>query len=145
MPKINISHKNTAMTKILIDSDVVLDVFLKQEPFCETSKNVFLKIEQGYCDAWISALALANIYYKTRKTLGRETALNAIFKLLETEGLEILGIAGSAIYEALSSDMTDFEDAIQTSAAGTEGIEYVVRVYLENKTLKIQTFCNLSR
>ena len=114
------------MTMILIDSDIVLDIFLEQDPFCTNSLKVFLKVEQGYCDAWISATAVANIYYKTRKLLGRKTAIDGIKRLLETDGMRVLGIDGHAIREALYSEMNDFEDAIQASAANFERIDYIV-------------------
>lgn len=114
------------MTMILIDSDVVLDIFLDREPFCSAALNVFLKIEQGFCEGWISSTAVANIYYKTRKELGRNVALNGIKRLLETDGLQVLGIDGYAIREALYSDMNDFEDAIQAAAADVEAVEFIV-------------------
>ncbi len=114
------------MTMILIDSDVVLDIFLDREPFCTAALTVFLRIEQGYCQGYISATAIANIYYTTRKELGRTAAINGIKRLLGTDGLRILAIGRHEIEEAVFSEMTDFEDAIQAIAADFEGIEYIV-------------------
>ncbi len=114
------------MTMILVDSDVILDIFLDREPFCMAALTVFLRIEQGYCQGNISATAIANIYYTTRKELGRTVAINGIKRLLETEGLRILAIGAHEIREAVFSEMTDFEDAVQAAVADFEGIEYII-------------------
>ena len=113
------------MTKILIDSDVILDLFLDREPFADQAERVveeFAARIQGH----VTTAALLNIYYIARKTLGRVTALDCIRRLLETDGLEVLAIDKHQIQAAMNSEMTDFEDAVQAAAAEIAEIDFIV-------------------
>jgi predicted nucleic acid-binding protein len=67
--------------KILIDTNVVLDLLLEREPFVENAFALFEKIEQGNLEGYIAATTITNIFYIIRKTEGREVALDAINRL----------------------------------------------------------------
>jgi predicted nucleic-acid-binding protein len=68
--------------KILIDTNVVLDLLLEREPFIETAIALFEQIEQGNLEGAIAATTITNIFYIIRKAEGREVALEAIHRLL---------------------------------------------------------------
>jgi predicted nucleic acid-binding protein len=68
--------------KILIDTNIVLDLLLEREPFVEPAIALFEQIEQGKLMGAIAATTITNIFYIIRKTEGREVALAAIHRLL---------------------------------------------------------------
>ena len=49
-----------------------------------------------------------------------------IRKLLETPGLKFLSVDEQVLRDAEASAMTDFEDAVQASAAAVAGIDFIV-------------------
>jgi predicted nucleic acid-binding protein len=60
--------------KILIDTNVVLDLLLEREPFVETAIALFDQIEQGNLEGAIAATTITNIFYIIRKAEGREAS-----------------------------------------------------------------------
>jgi hypothetical protein len=64
------------------------------------------------------------LYYITRKANGRAIAHDFIVDLLRI--VEIANVDGSVIREALHSEIDDFEDAIQESAAKKQAIQVIV-------------------
>jgi predicted nucleic acid-binding protein len=68
--------------KILIDTNVVLDLLLEREPFVENTIALFDQIEQGKLEDYIAATTITNIFYIIRKAESREVAIDAIHRLL---------------------------------------------------------------
>jgi len=114
------------MQKILIDTDVVLNVLLCEEPFFVTSLEVFVRLEQGETCGFVTATTMTNIYYIARKRLGSKAARLCVKKLLETCGLKFLSVDEQVLRNAEASKMTDFEDAVQAVAAEIAGLDFIV-------------------
>lgn len=110
--------------KILIDTNVVLDLLLEREPFVETSIALFEQIEQGNLEGSIAATTITNIFYIIRKTEGREIALAAIHRLLI--GLQFCAIDRQTVQTALRSGLKDFEDSIQLACATLNQLDAIV-------------------
>jgi predicted nucleic acid-binding protein len=101
--------------KILIDTNIVLDLILEREPFVENAIAIFEQIEQGKLAGYIAATTITNIFYIIRKTEGREVAIAAIHRLLI--GLQFCAVDRQTIETALSLGLKDFEDSIQLACA----------------------------
>jgi len=114
------------MIKVLIDSDVILDLLLDREPFADPSEQVFENLAAGRIQGYVTTIALLNIYYIARKPLGRNAALDCMKRLLVTDGLEVFAVDKRHIQAALNSAMTDFEDAVQAESARSMGFDYIV-------------------
>jgi predicted nucleic acid-binding protein len=114
------------MVKVLIDSDVILDLLLDRESFADQSERVFTCLATGRVQGLVTTAALLNIYYIARKALGRSVALNCVQRLLETDGLEVVAVDKQHIQDALNSGMSDFEDAVQASAAVVAEVNFIV-------------------
>jgi len=69
------------MEKILIDTDVVLNVLLREEPFFESSSQVFARLERGDVRGFLTATTMTNIYYIAQKRGGYKVARMCIRKL----------------------------------------------------------------
>ena len=53
--------------KILVDTNVLLDVLAKREPYYENSAMIWSLAESGRIDAYISSISFNNIFYIVRK------------------------------------------------------------------------------
>lgn len=110
--------------KILIDTNVVLDLLLEREPFVENAIALFEQIEQGKLVGYIAATTITNIFYIIRKSEGREIALAAINRLLI--GLQFCAVDRQTIETALSLGLKDFEDSIQLACATLNQLDAIV-------------------
>jgi len=57
--------------KVLIDSNIVLNKLLRQPEFFASSSTIFNLAEIGQIEGYISASAITDIYYISRKSLGK--------------------------------------------------------------------------
>jgi len=110
--------------KILIDTNVVLDLVLERQPFVESAILVFERIERGNLAGYIAATTITNIFYIIRKIEGREVALAAIHRLLV--GLQCCAVDRRTIETALSLGLKDFEDSVQLACATLDQLDAIV-------------------
>jgi predicted nucleic acid-binding protein len=68
------------MHKLFIDSDIVLDVFAKREPFYYHSAKLLTLIEKKKVAGYTSPLVFGNIYYILRKLKPKDHALQSLRK-----------------------------------------------------------------
>ena len=97
--------------KVLVDTNVLLDVVLNREPFVEHASLIWRLAEQKEITVCISNTSITDIYYICRKHAGKETARGFIVDILDTFTLADIDEIG--FREALGSDIDDFEDAVQ--------------------------------
>ena len=65
--------------KVLIDTNVILDVLYKREGFYEDSLKIWKLCETRKLDGYISALSIPNIVYILRRELDPEKTLELGF------------------------------------------------------------------
>lgn len=103
------------MKKILIDSDVCLDLITVRYPFFQEANRLFSLVENGNFEGVISADSFSNIYYILRKFSNSSKAREQIKNLRKITNVG--EIRTSSIDSALASEWNDFEDAIQHACA----------------------------
>lgn len=67
--------------KILIDTNIVLDVLLKREPFYEEAAKVLKLAAKEYMQEYVSASAVTDIYYIAYKMLRDRTTVRTLEKI----------------------------------------------------------------
>lgn len=112
------------MTKIFIDTDIIIDLFAKREPFYEDSAKLFTNIDSGLIKGYISPIIIANLHYILTKLKNKTQAEKNIQKLLNL--VNILSVDEKIINLALSSNFKDFEDSIQYYTAVEHKIKYLI-------------------
>ena len=105
--------------KVLLDTDILLDIALHRIEHFANSAAVLQWAESHPGRAAVAWHSLSNISY-----ILRPDARPFIRELLEFMDVPTAGI--DAAMRALSFPMTDFEDALQASAALTFGAQYIV-------------------
>lgn len=97
--------------KILIDTNVVLDIALNRKPYVENAALLWRLAEQKEITACLSNTSITDIFYIISKHADQEKARGFIADILDTFSLADIDEEG--FREALGSDMADFEDAVQ--------------------------------
>ena len=101
--------------KVLVDTNVLLDVLARREPHYRASAQVWTLAERGEIAAFISAISLNNVYYIVRKVESKSAARQAL-KLLR-DVFDSVAPDDKIINQAIDSECDDFEDAIQFHSA----------------------------
>jgi predicted nucleic acid-binding protein len=111
--------------KLLIDTNIILDVILKREPFYNDSLSILNLSKRNDVCEYISASAVTDIYYIAYRALKNHD----IVKHLLHELFVIVNVAEVTeleINNALKSDWKDFEDAVQYSVAMSKEIDMII-------------------
>lgn len=107
--------------KVLLDTNIVLDVLLRRSRWLAESKAVWQHPEvTGY----ISATTVTDIFYIVKKQTDVGTAKKAIVICLNE--LEIALIDSQTIHLAVQRPGDDFEDNVQTACAYLVGLDAIV-------------------
>ena len=124
--------------RVLLDTDVVLDLILDRQPFVEVAAQLFELHEQGRLDVFISAITPINVFYITRKNKDLETARRATDELLAKVG--VCPLDQRILEEGRKTAFKDYEDAVQHASALAIGLDAIVTRNLkdyQNATLPV--------
>lgn len=97
--------------RVFVDTDVLIDVLARREPWYSDSAQVWTLAESGKITGVISALSVSNIYYIVRKLENLKTARRALHLLRDS--FELAATTGQIINQAIDSTFKDYEDGIQ--------------------------------
>ena len=124
--------------KILIDTNVIIDVLLNRESFVDDSSAVLKLCESSSFQGFITATTITDIYYILDKNMTDKSLLyNALEKLLSI--VEVCDVTKHNIFSAMKLRESDFEDAIQSDCAKSIGADYIVtRNTVDFKNSKIK-------
>jgi predicted nucleic acid-binding protein len=112
------------MKRLLVDTNVALDVLLDRGPHAEASVAIWAAVEMGRCEGFLAAHAITTIHYLVQKELGAAKAKQLVSLLLVV--FRVAAVDGSLIEQALRLPMADFEDAVTVAAALGSGCEFIV-------------------
>lgn len=102
--------------KILIDTNVVLDILLKREPFYTKAAEVLKLVAKENIQEFVSASAITDIYYIAHKNMRDKTMVRVLLKKLLMI-VSVAGVSEDEINKALELAWGDFEDSVQYSVA----------------------------
>ena len=104
------------MKRALVDTNIILDLLAKREPFHTESAQIFSLADTGEVELIVSALSLLNTHYVLESTLKRKKAKSLIgkFKVLVT----VHELNDKIIELALNDDeFSDFEECVHNYTA----------------------------
>ena len=112
------------MKQVLIDTNVLLDFFMRRPVFFDAAERIFQAIRSRKIVGCISASVVTDLYY----ILGKEEDETHAREVVETiyATFRILTVDRRLIREALDAPMPDFEDAVQAVAVRKIGVATVV-------------------
>ncbi len=113
------------MSRILIDTNIVIDLLSKRKEFYEEAADLFSRADKKELVLAISALTFANTNYILTKLKSAKEAREILrkFKVL----VEILSLDDKVTQLALSDDnFPDFEDGLQYYSAIENQIDIII-------------------
>ena len=96
--------------KVLLDTNVILDVWLGREPFWRDSASLLGKVERKEIGGVIAPHTITTLHYLGKKVLGEDRTRQLLNSLLDI--CKVGNTSEKAFKSALKSEISDFEDAV---------------------------------
>jgi predicted nucleic acid-binding protein len=125
---------------VFLDSDVILDLLCKREPFYTFAAEIFTLGDLGKINLVTTSLVYANVFYILRKVLGIEKGKELLRKLRIIVG--VIPVNEKTVDLALNSSFSDFEDGLQYFTARENNIQILITRNIKDykgKEIIIQT------
>lgn len=110
--------------KVLIDTNIILDVLCKRPAFYEDSAKIFKLCEVKKISGVISALSIPNIVYILRKELDADKTREILDSLMLI--FSVADLKADDLKKAADMRFKDYEDAIQSACATRIKANYIV-------------------
>lgn len=110
---------------LFIDANIILDFFLKREPFAIAAFRLFELLKKKSVIGYSSADIFTSLYYLIRKQSSHERTLIILSEFEQL--IKILPVTEKDIKFALKTTLfRDFEDAVQYSVAKEHDLSYII-------------------
>ncbi|MEB3339979.1 PIN domain-containing protein [Okeania sp.] len=116
--------------KILIDTNIILDVALERQPFYLESIQVISFVYQKQIEGYISASSVSELYDIISKEKGRNLTVD-FFRRIGTF-CQMATVNDVVIDLALNTNFPNFEDAIKYSTALINQLDVIVTRNTQN-------------
>lgn len=110
--------------KILLDTNVVLDLLLQREPFANDAKGIFTLVELKELDAYLCATTITTIYYLISKKVKRAKADMIVEELMQL--FHIADVNKDILLSSLKNNGQDFEDSVIYTSAKYANIDVII-------------------
>jgi len=110
--------------KVLVDTNVLLDVLLRRVPFHTDALHLLARVERNELQGVLGATTVTTLYYFLDKGLGASRAREELRKLLTL--FDVAAVNRGVLSRALDAPLADYEDAVLVEAAGAIGADAVV-------------------
>lgn len=110
------------MNRLFLDTNIAIDFLAERHPFCDPVYELFRMKEKW--EFFVSALSFTTIYYILRKNCEHKRLLNLLkdFASLVT----IVPTDSAVIKDAINSNFSDFEDAVQYYTALSAKSDFII-------------------
>jgi len=110
--------------KLLVDTNVVLDVLLDRSPFSGPATRLFSCIERNDIAGHLGATTITTVHYLASKAIGKADADRAVERLLVL--FDVAPVARAVLQSTLSLRFSDYENAVLHEAARHAGLDGIV-------------------
>jgi len=110
--------------KILLDTNVVLDVLLAREPFVDLAREIFILIENGEIEGYLCATSVSTLHYLIGRESNKKEADEIIEKLLTL--FEVSSVTKKVLYDVSINNGLDYEDSVIYTSAFYSEIDIIV-------------------
>lgn len=127
--------------RVLIDTCIIIDALQSRAPFAEAAQEIFIYSANKQFEGYITAKSVTDIYYlthrlthsdaKTREILNK---IFTLFHLLDTTALDCR--------KAISSEMSDYGDAVMVETAIRSEMDYIVTRNMKDYTKSSVKVCD---
>jgi len=110
--------------RVLLDTDVVLDLIMARQPFVSAAVELFDLGELGAFEPHISALTPLNVFYIARKAKSSTDLRSAVKQLVQR--VKVCPLDRATIIAAFILPFNDYEDAVQHCCATANSLDAIV-------------------
>jgi len=110
--------------KVLLDTNIVLDVLLERNPFVSSAREIFLLVEGQKIDAFLCATTITTLHYLVGRKLGKKEADHAISQLLTL--FDVTPVTKEVLWDASSEPSVDYEDRVLYLSASYSDIDFII-------------------
>ncbi len=107
------------MTKIFLDTNIIVDLISDRKPFSKYAIEIFQRAEEGNLELFTSSHSIATTHYLLKKYMEEKDLREVLNNLLEF--LTVIAVDVDIIKKGLRSTHKDFEDSIQIFCASSIG------------------------
>jgi len=127
------------MKKIFVDTNIVIDLLSRREPFFEEAASLFSLADKKLIELTVSSLTIAHTSYALLRQMDSNKAKSILRKLILI--VNILSLDDKIIGLALNDNtFSDFEDGLQHFTAIENGQELIITRNLKDfKNSKLPT------
>jgi predicted nucleic acid-binding protein len=110
--------------RVLIDTNVLLDILLRRTPWVADSQAVWIANHAGRIQGHIVATSVTDMFYVAHKAVGRELAIRGVLHCLAA--FEVIPVDAAILHSAVAAPGSDFEDNVMASCADAAGLDGIV-------------------
>lgn len=112
------------IVKAFLDTDVIIDFLVDQEPFSSDSAQLFELAEANKLSLLTSSLSIHNVHYFIKNKLDNKKATEVISELMQLICIQCT--CKKNMDEAVKIGFLDFEDAIQNAVASEQKVDVIL-------------------
>ena len=112
------------MIRLLLDTNILLDVILGRKPHAEAAEALWAMIEEHNAEGRLAAHAVTTFYHLLRRQRDQARAKQAVHSLMQV--FKVAAVDAPVIHEALQMHGSDFEDCVTAAAAHRSGCAFIV-------------------
>ena len=102
--------------KLMVDTNIIFDVFFERQPFYESSKKALSLCEKRKVEGFVTASTITDIYYMVRRHFqSTELAYKYLGYVLDI--VRVLPVTNEDILSAYLERAKDFEDCLLVTCA----------------------------
>ena len=109
--------------KVLLNTNVILDVWLAREPFWRDSAKLLGQVEKKEIVGVVSPTTVTTLFYLGTKALSDAKARRLVDSLLQI--CEMGKVYKSTFQSALANETKDSEDAVLVALAESENVDHI--------------------
>ena len=109
---------------LMLDTNVIIDYIARRQPWYQDVEQIWERLRTGADRGYVSASALTDIYFITKRILNDAVALKAV--TLCDNSLTICVVDRSTIRRALALRGSDFEDNVVIACAERENLDAII-------------------
>ena len=109
---------------VLFDTNVLLDIVLKREPFRTAAANAAECVFDGRIAGFVSVQSLKDVFYFVSRVHGEEHAFAIVEKL--SVMFKTIGVSSEDSLAVLMSDFSDYEDGLINASAVRNGVDAIL-------------------
>ena len=110
--------------RLLLDTNVVLDVILARAPWAAEAAALMAVVEAGRVEGFVAGHTITTVHYIVARSAGRQVAATAVSDLLRIAG--VVPMEAGDFHHAIVLGLADYEDAAQAAACLKVGADFLV-------------------